>query len=190
MDIRRSNSAQAEVDHPSIRTHPETGRKGLFVNSTFTIRFSGKSEEESAPLLDYLYRHLVRPEFTCRFRWSTNAIAIWDNRCVQQYAIITMISAGSCTASPSTVIALSRQAVPPRGAIQAAVAARSRNASTQLMSTTSSLSNIRTGEKGSCTKPFRTVIARPSVRGRRPPRLFTWRIVHTRDEVKRIHGTV
>jgi taurine dioxygenase len=87
MDIRRSNSAQAEVEHPVIRTHPETGRKGLFVNSTFTIRFSGMSEEESAPLLDYLYRHLVRPEFTCRFDWSANAIAFWDNRCVQHYAI-------------------------------------------------------------------------------------------------------
>jgi taurine dioxygenase len=80
MDIRRSNSAQAEVEHPVIRTHPETGRKGLFV-STFTIRFSGMSEEESAPLLDHLYRHLVRPKFTCRFRWSANAIAFWDNRC-------------------------------------------------------------------------------------------------------------
>jgi hypothetical protein len=57
IDIRRSNSAQAEVEHPVIRTHPET------------IRFSGMSEE-SAPLLDYLYRHLMRPEFTCRFRWS------------------------------------------------------------------------------------------------------------------------
>jgi taurine dioxygenase len=76
-----------EVEHPVIRTHPETGRKGLFVNRTFTIRFSGMSEEESAPLLDYLYRHLVRPEFTCRFRWSTNAFAFWDNRCVQHYAI-------------------------------------------------------------------------------------------------------
>jgi taurine dioxygenase len=87
MDIRRSNFAQAEVEHPVIRTHPETGRKGLFVNSTFTIRFSGVSEEESAPLLDYLYRHLARPEFTCRFRWGANAIAFWDNRCVQHYAI-------------------------------------------------------------------------------------------------------
>jgi len=87
MEIRRSNSAQAEVEHPVIRTHPETGRKGLFVNNTFTIRFSEMSEEESAPLLEYLYRHLVRPEFTCRFRWSANAIAFWDNRCVQHYAI-------------------------------------------------------------------------------------------------------
>ena len=79
MAIRHSNSAQAEIEHPVVRTHPETGRKGLFVNSTFTIRFSGMSEEESAPLLDYLYSHLVRPEFTCRLHWSANAIAFRDN---------------------------------------------------------------------------------------------------------------
>jgi taurine dioxygenase len=72
MEIRRSNSAQAEVEHPVTRTHPETGRKGLFVNSTFTIRFSDMSEEESTPLLDYLYHHLVRPEFTCRFRGGSS----------------------------------------------------------------------------------------------------------------------
>ena len=87
MDIRRSNSAQAEVEHHVIRTHPETGRKRLFVYSTFTICFSGMSEEENVPLLHYLYRHQVRPEFTCRFRWSADAIAFWDNRCVQHYAI-------------------------------------------------------------------------------------------------------
>ena len=87
MDIRRSNSAQAEVEHPVVRTDPETGRRGLFVDSTFMIRFSRMSEEESAPLLDYLYRHLVRPEFTAASGWSANAIAFWDNRCVQHYAI-------------------------------------------------------------------------------------------------------
>jgi taurine dioxygenase len=87
MEIRRNNSALAEVEHPVVRTHPETGRKALFVNSTFTIRFGGMMEDESAPLLDYLYRHLVRPEFTCRFHWSANAVAFWDNRCVQHYAI-------------------------------------------------------------------------------------------------------
>jgi taurine dioxygenase len=87
MEIRRNNSAQAEVEHPVVRTHPETGRKGLFVNNTFTIRFSDMSEEASAPLLEYLYLHLVRPEFTCRFRWTANAVAFWDNRCVQHYAI-------------------------------------------------------------------------------------------------------
>src|SRR5215831_5587076 len=66
---------------------PKPGARGCLSTSTFTIRFSEMSEEESAPLLDYLYRHLVRPEFTCRFRWSANAIAFWDNRCVQHYAI-------------------------------------------------------------------------------------------------------
>ena len=87
MKILRSNAAEAEVQHPVVRTHPETGRKALFVNGTFTIRFTDMTEEESAPLLHYLYRHATHPEFTCRFRWRPNAIAFWDNRCVQHYAI-------------------------------------------------------------------------------------------------------
>jgi taurine dioxygenase len=87
MKIRRSNAAEREVEHPVVRTHPETGRKALFVNGTFTIRFADMTEQESAPLLEYLYRHAVRPEFTCRFRWRRNAIAFWDNRCLQHYAI-------------------------------------------------------------------------------------------------------
>ena len=122
MDIRRSNSAQAEVEHPVVRTYPETGRKGLFVNRTFTIRFSGMSEEESAPLLDYFYRHLMRPEFTCRFRWSANAIAFCGTIAASSTtrSTITMATAGSCTASPSTAIALIRQAVSPQGTIEAA----------------------------------------------------------------------
>ena len=76
MDIRRSNSAQAEVEHPVIRTHPETERKGLFVNSTFTIRFNGMSEEEKrAPAR----LSLSPPGAACRFRWSGKPIAFWDN---------------------------------------------------------------------------------------------------------------
>ncbi len=68
-------------EHPVVRTHPETGRKSLYVHPAHTVRFKDMSEEESAPLLDYLFRHQVRPEFTCRFVWSEGAIALWDNRC-------------------------------------------------------------------------------------------------------------
>ena len=69
--------------HPVVRTHPETGRKALYVNVAHTVRFDGMSEEESAPLLHWLYQHQVRPEFTCRFSWQPGSIAFWDNRCVQ-----------------------------------------------------------------------------------------------------------
>ena len=71
------------AEHPVVRTHPETGRKALYVNFAHTVRFAGMTEEESAPLLDYLFRHQVRPEFTCRFAWRVGSIALWDNRCAQ-----------------------------------------------------------------------------------------------------------
>ena len=73
--------------HPVVRTHPETGRKALYVNPGHTVRFADMSEEESAPLLDYLYRHQTRPEFTCRFHWQKGSIAFWDNRCGQHNPI-------------------------------------------------------------------------------------------------------
>lgn len=82
----REHEAQAEMSHPVIRTHPETGRKCLFVNSSYTKRFEGMSAEESLPLLRFLYAHITRPEFTCRFRWRKNSVAFWDNRCAQHYA--------------------------------------------------------------------------------------------------------
>ncbi|WP_207791867.1 TauD/TfdA dioxygenase family protein [Siccirubricoccus phaeus] len=76
-----------EAEHPVIRTHPETGRKALFVSSSHTIRFAGMTEAESAPLLAFLFAHQVRQEFTCRFRWEPGSIAFWDNRCTLHDAI-------------------------------------------------------------------------------------------------------
>ena len=71
------------AEHPVVRTHPETGRKALYVNFGHTVRFSGMTEEESAPILDFLFRHQVRPDFTCRFRWEEGSLAFWDNRAAQ-----------------------------------------------------------------------------------------------------------
>lgn len=70
-------------EHPVVRTHPETGRKALYVNVGHTARFKGWSEAESEPLLEYLFAHQVAPELTCRFRWEPGSLAFWDNRCAQ-----------------------------------------------------------------------------------------------------------
>jgi taurine dioxygenase len=73
--------------HPVVRTHPETGRKALFVNQMFTTRINELSQAESEAVLSLLFDHVKRPEFQCRFRWAKNSIAFWDNRCVQHMAI-------------------------------------------------------------------------------------------------------
>jgi taurine dioxygenase len=70
-----------EAEHPVVRTHPETARKALYVNGGHTVRFVGMTEAESAPLLEYLFAHQVRPEFTCRLHWEAGSTALWDNRC-------------------------------------------------------------------------------------------------------------
>ena len=89
--IKDSARADAKKEyvaaHPVVRVHPETGRKALYVNSAHTIGFEGMTKEESAPLLHHLFRHQVRPDFTCRFRWRPGSIALWDNRCAQHNAI-------------------------------------------------------------------------------------------------------
>ncbi len=82
--IRDSGSADATeyvAEHPVVRTHPETGRKALYVNVAHTARFVDMTEEESRPLLRFLFEHSVRPEFTCRFQWRVGSVAMWDNRC-------------------------------------------------------------------------------------------------------------
>jgi taurine dioxygenase len=71
------------AEHPVVRTHPETGRKALYVNVAHTARFKGMTDEESAPLLRFLFEHQVKPEFTCRFQWRVGSLAFWDNRCTQ-----------------------------------------------------------------------------------------------------------
>src|SRR5262249_37299678 len=73
--------------HPVVRVHPETGRKALYINVAHTVAFEGMTHEESAPLLQFLFRHQVRAELTCRFRWRAGSIALWDNRCAQHNAI-------------------------------------------------------------------------------------------------------
>ena len=82
-DGRADGKDEYVAEHPVVRTHPETGRKALYVNVAHTVRFAGMTEEESAPLLDFLYQHQVRPEHTCRFVWRPGSIALWDNRCTQ-----------------------------------------------------------------------------------------------------------
>jgi taurine dioxygenase len=74
------------VEHPVVRTHPETGRKTLFVNAAFTQHIVGMADDESADLLDFLYRQAAYPEYQCRFHWSPGDVAIWDNRATQHYA--------------------------------------------------------------------------------------------------------
>lgn len=85
--IDRNYETAEEMVHPVVRTHPETGRKALYVNEGYTKHFDGMTIEESRPILEYLKWHCVRPEFTCRFRWTKGAIAFWDNRAAQHLPI-------------------------------------------------------------------------------------------------------
>lgn len=89
--IRSDGSAEARkllvAEHPTVRTHPETGRKALYVNVAHTARFAGMTDDESRPLLQFLFAHAVRPEFTCRFRWRVGSLALWDNRCAMHNPI-------------------------------------------------------------------------------------------------------
>jgi taurine dioxygenase len=75
------------AEHPVVRTHPVTGKKALYVNRGFTSHIVGIPRDESDAILSYLYQHAENPLFQCRFRWTENAIAFWDNRCAQHRAM-------------------------------------------------------------------------------------------------------
>jgi taurine dioxygenase len=79
--------AVQDAVHPVVVRHPGSGRKALYVNPGFTVRIDGWTDEESRPLLQYLYEHAARPEFSCRFQWGPGSIAFWDNRCTWHYAL-------------------------------------------------------------------------------------------------------
>ena len=88
MKVHDTDSAeQYEAEHPIARTHPETGRKALYLSRGHTIRFKDMSEEESRPLIDWLQDCQTRPEFTCRVRWAPGTLVVWDNRCTQHNAV-------------------------------------------------------------------------------------------------------
>ena len=84
--IAEFNETYPNPEHPVIRTHPETGRKGIYVNAAFTKHIIGMDQGESDALLEVLYHQANMPEYQCRFRWAKNSIAFWDNRACQHYA--------------------------------------------------------------------------------------------------------
>ncbi len=88
--LARFNNADAAVQdaiHPVVITHPLSGRKSLYVNPGFTLRFEGWTKDESAPLLQYLYQHVGRPEHTTRLHWQVGTLAFWDNRATWHWAV-------------------------------------------------------------------------------------------------------
>ena len=85
--VRNPDQAVQDSIHPVVITHPGSGRKALYVNPDFTVGFENWTDEESEPLLDYLYRHASNPGFTCRLSWSPGTLAMWDNRATWHCAL-------------------------------------------------------------------------------------------------------
>ena len=86
-DAKEAKPSSIESHHPVVRTHPETGRKALYVNVAHTAGIVGMPPEQSEPLLQHLFQHQVKPEYTCRFQWRAGSLAFWDNRCTQHYPV-------------------------------------------------------------------------------------------------------
>ena len=86
MVITNDPQVPEEMEHPVVRVHPVTGRKVLWINPVYTIRFRNMTEAESTPLLSYLNQHAVNPSFTCRVAWQPGTLTMWDNRCTQHCA--------------------------------------------------------------------------------------------------------
>ncbi len=85
--IGNAAAVTQDVVHPVVIRHPDTGRRTLYVNAAFTTRFDGWTAAESAPLLQWLYQHASKPEFSCRFAWQAGSLAFWDNRATWHYAL-------------------------------------------------------------------------------------------------------
>lgn len=87
LDEEMLEQIRKRIDHPLVCTHPETGRPILYVTGNHMVGIKGMNDVEARPLLELLNNHVVRPEFTCRWRWRKGSLAVWDNRCAQHYAV-------------------------------------------------------------------------------------------------------
>ena len=85
--IGNAAAVTGDVVHPVVIRHPLSGRRILYVNPAFTLRFDGWTQAESEPLLRFLYEHAAQPEFSCRFEWTPGAMAFWDNRATWHFAL-------------------------------------------------------------------------------------------------------
>lgn len=83
----KKDVVEHQVSHPVVRKHPVSGNKSLYINEAYALRFTGMTENESKPLIDYLCQFAIQPHFTCRFRWQPGSLAIWDNRNTMHFAI-------------------------------------------------------------------------------------------------------
>ena len=84
---RGVQAMELEAKHPAVRTHPETGKRALFINQAHTQGFLELSENEGQSLLNFIFEHQKQPEFCCRFKWTPGTLAFWDNRWMQHYPV-------------------------------------------------------------------------------------------------------